>query len=45
MTPTLSMYTFGSLEYKGQAYTIVQIPHRSGTRESNKQLPKVSATN
>jgi len=40
MTPTLSMHTIGSLECKGQANTIVQIPYWSGTRESNKQLPK-----
>jgi len=39
------MYTLGNKECKGQAYTIIQIPHKRGTRESNKQLPKVPAAN
>jgi len=39
------MYTIDSKECKGQAYTIIQIPHKRGTRESNKQLPKVLAAN
>ena len=41
MTPNLSMYTTGSIECKGQVYTAVRIPHRSGTRGSHKQLSKV----
>lgn len=43
LTSTLSMYTFDSIDCKGQAYAVIQIPHRNGTRESHKQLPKVMA--
>ena len=40
LTPTPSTHTISSRECKGQAYTVVQFPYRSGT--SHKQLSKVS---
>jgi len=33
-----------SMECKGQAYTAIWIPHRSGSRESQKQLSELLAT-
>jgi len=44
VTPTLSAYTIDSMEYNGQAYTAIRIPHRRGTRESQKQLSELLAT-